>query len=145
MFSPTGLSYCVHIEQPSHAVVKQADTVKIPCSHDDSSLDVMLWYRRSRGSTALVLIGYNYASASPNHEPEFQNNFQHNRLNTLKGDLTISNLNISDSAVYYCAVRSHSGVVLSLTWLKTQAREMNSSVQFRVEAYYSYSLNQGCE
>ncbi|KAL7872940.1 hypothetical protein AOLI_G00120110 [Acnodon oligacanthus] len=111
----SSLSYCILVEQPSDLIVKPADDVNISCSHNEEDKDVMLWYQQRRDPLALALISYNYATAPPNHEPEFTDRFKHSRLDTLKGDLIISNLSISDSAVYFCAVRRHSAVVLSVT------------------------------
>ncbi|KAL6477490.1 hypothetical protein MHYP_G00133250 [Metynnis hypsauchen] len=78
----SSLSYCVLIEQPSDWIVKPADNVKISCSHNEEDKDVMLWYQQRRDILALALIGYNYATAPPNYEPEFIDRFKHNRLDT---------------------------------------------------------------
>lgn len=116
----TGLSDCVQIEQPSDLITKVKDNVKISCKHDRNNLDVMLWYQRRKESTALALMGYSYATLPPNNEAEFpETQFKQNRINTVSGDLTISNLNLSDSAVYYCAARIHSASGSSPAWLKT--------------------------
>lgn len=61
----------------------------------------------------MVLIGYTYATAPPNYEAGYTERFKQIRVNTLTGHLTISNINLSDSAVYYCAMRRHSAAVLS--------------------------------
>lgn len=117
----TGGSDCVLVKQPLDLLVNLTDDVKISCEHDDGNLDVMLWYQRRRESTTLDLISYNYNTGAPTYEPEYATRFKHNRISTLTGDLTISNLSQSDSAVYYCAARRHSASVSSPAWLKTDA------------------------
>lgn len=116
----TGLSHCVRIEQPSNLIARLTVNVTVSCKHDDNNLDIMLWYQRRKNSTALALISHNYATARPNYEAGYTTRFKHNRIGTVTGDLTISDLNLSDSAVYYCAVKPHSASVSSPVWLKTK-------------------------
>lgn len=55
------------------------------------------------------LIGYTTgATSNPINEDKFQDRFKQSRQDTLKGNLIISNLRQSDSAVYYCAAKEHS-------------------------------------
>lgn len=112
-YLPTDLSECVRFEQPSDLIANLTDNVKISCKHDDKNLYVMLWYQQRRESTTMALISYNYDTATPNYEAGYTTRFEHNRIDTVTGDLTISNLNLSDSAVYYCAARMHSASVSS--------------------------------
>ncbi|KAK3537725.1 hypothetical protein QTP70_017884 [Hemibagrus guttatus] len=114
VFFSTGPSDCVQFEQPQDQITNLNDKVKISCKHNDSTLDVMLWYQRRKESTALALIGYSYATVQPKNEAEFpESRFRQTRTHTVIGDLTISNLSLSDSAVYYCAAKLHSASVLS--------------------------------
>ncbi|KAK5886870.1 hypothetical protein CesoFtcFv8_017861 [Champsocephalus esox] len=49
--------------QPSPAqIVEESTEVQITCSHDDSSLVVMLWYQQRKDSLSMTLIGYGYAT-----------------------------------------------------------------------------------
>lgn len=76
----------------------------------------MLWYQQLHNSKLMALIGYSYGTAEPAYEPEFQKRFKMIRQDTVTGALIISNLSLSDSAVYFCAAKRHS-VVLSITYL----------------------------
>ncbi|KAL1246834.1 hypothetical protein QQF64_034791 [Cirrhinus molitorella] len=88
------LSDCVHFEQPSSLFKKQETDAEISCRHDDSNLDVMLWYQQLHNSKSLALIGYSYGKADPVYETEFQNRFKMTREDTTTGALMISNLNL---------------------------------------------------
>ncbi|KAL7862332.1 hypothetical protein SRHO_G00137730 [Serrasalmus rhombeus] len=103
-----GKTSCAKIQQISSLFASQKDNVTINCSHNDSSLLVMLWYQQKIDSTAMALIVYSYAKSKPNYEDGFKNRFELKRQETEKGDLTITNLLQSDSAVYYCAASIHS-------------------------------------
>ncbi len=77
----------------------------------------MLWYQQLHNSKSLALIGYSYGKADPAYEAEFQKRFKMTRKDdTVTGALIISDLSLSDSAVYFCAARRHS-VVLLITYL----------------------------
>ncbi|KAL7872941.1 hypothetical protein AOLI_G00120120 [Acnodon oligacanthus] len=93
----------VNVQQSSLLFAKQNDTVKIECSHSDSAYIAVLWYQQKSNSAALALIGYTVGKGNPNNEERFQERFTLNRQTTVEGDLTISELQQSDSAVYYCA------------------------------------------
>lgn len=109
-FLHIGLSDCVHFDQPLSIFKEQDIEAEISCRHDDSNLDVMLWYQQLHNSKSLSLIGYSYGKAEPAYEPEFQKRFTMTRDETVTGALKISNLSLSDSAVYYCAAKRHSVV-----------------------------------
>ncbi|KAG7328535.1 hypothetical protein KOW79_008479 [Hemibagrus wyckioides] len=73
-------SDCVQFEQPQDLITNLKDDIKISCKHNDSKLDVMLWYQRLKESTALALIGYSYATVQPKNEAEFpENRFRQTR------------------------------------------------------------------
>ena len=95
----------VEFKQPSSKVVVEGTKeLDIPCSHDDSSLTVMLWYQHQQNSQSMILIGYTVLMGDPNYEDQFKGSrFQIKREDTLKGSLIIQQLNTSDSAVYFCA------------------------------------------
>uniref|UniRef100_A0A8B9RJ88 Ig-like domain-containing protein n=1 Tax=Astyanax mexicanus TaxID=7994 RepID=A0A8B9RJ88_ASTMX len=90
-------------QSPLHVFKNKGENAKIDCSHSVPSYNQVNWYKQTQDQSL----------------PEFTNRFRHTRTGTLNGDLTISNLNASDSAVYYCAVRAHSAAARSPSSLKT--------------------------
>ena len=100
----TGTTNCVKFLQSSNILAKHKGTEEIFCSHDDSSLSQMYWYRQASGSTVLALIGYGYSTGEPTYEAEFKGSrFELQREGVIKGSLVISNLTLLDSALYFCA------------------------------------------
>lgn len=101
---------CVKFQQIPSILANEGENVTIQCSHDDSNLQVMLWYQQN-SHTVMALIGYSYGgTGKPNYEDEFKGRFKLNRQETQKGNLTISKLLQSDSAMYYCAASKHSAI-----------------------------------
>ncbi|KAL4593330.1 hypothetical protein GN956_G26787, partial [Arapaima gigas] len=66
----------VTFDQPAFLTHRVKDQVEIPCSHDDSNLKVMLWYRQAKNSTAVALIAYGYSGVTPNYENNFSTRFE---------------------------------------------------------------------
>uniref|UniRef100_A0A672QIV2 Ig-like domain-containing protein n=1 Tax=Sinocyclocheilus grahami TaxID=75366 RepID=A0A672QIV2_SINGR len=99
----TGTVNCVKFEQTPLLIANLSGEAQINCKHDDSSLAVMLWYQQLRTGMSLDLIGYGYTGSPPNFESRFTDRFTQTRQDTVMGSLTISNLILSDSAIYYCA------------------------------------------
>jgi len=97
----------VEVEQKVKSLfANKNDKKEMVCSHDDNTMLVMLWYQQK--NTAMDLIGYSYGVSEPTNEDGFKERFTLKRTDTLNGALEISELSLSDSAVYYCAVSMHS-------------------------------------
>ncbi|KTF92679.1 hypothetical protein cypCar_00040525 [Cyprinus carpio] len=90
------------LQTPGDILTKKDESAVITCSHKIQSYDRILWYKQSQDSLGLKLMGYLYVD-SKNKEPGFENkiNLEGNGRN--KGILTLSNLTLTDSAVYFCA------------------------------------------
>ncbi|KAJ4921227.1 hypothetical protein JOQ06_021915 [Pogonophryne albipinna] len=92
----------VRFQQSPAQIVEESTEVQITCSHDDSSLAVMLWYQQRKDSLSMTLIGYGYVTGQT-YEGQFEKEFELTREDTLKGALIIRSANLSHSAVYFCA------------------------------------------
>lgn len=99
---------CRKIQQIPSLLAKERESITIQCSHDDTSLLLMLWYQQKSDSTDLSLITYAYGTSQPSNEDDYKDRFELSKESTLTGSLTISKLLQSDSAVYYCAASKHS-------------------------------------
>ncbi|KAK9533960.1 hypothetical protein VZT92_009045 [Zoarces viviparus] len=95
----------VSIEQSSSQIVKiWSEKVTINCRHDDNSLSVMMWYQHRQSSRSMSLIGYMVEQSPPSYEEQFKETlFRIRREDTLRGSLLIHIVNLTDSAVYFCA------------------------------------------
>lgn len=100
----TSLSFTVH-QKPPDLLINEYDLVRLECSQHVQSYNVILWYKQS-GDQDLQLLGYLYRN----------NKYIESGLNReikLDGDgasdafLIMENVLTNDSAVYYCAARTH--------------------------------------
>ncbi|RVE57548.1 hypothetical protein OJAV_G00217320 [Oryzias javanicus] len=91
----------VTFHQTSSLIVKENSEVQIDCSHDDSALILMLWYRRS-ADAAMTLIGYGYETGQ-NYEGLLEEEFTLTRRSTVEGVLTVREARQNHTAVYFCA------------------------------------------
>ncbi|XP_029900721.1 M1-specific T cell receptor beta chain-like [Myripristis murdjan] len=95
-------------------IVKEGTEVTISCSHDDSSLLVMLWYQQKADNHSLTLIGSGYANSAQTYEGQFEKQFELTREDTLRGALIVRSAKPSDSAVYFCAASTQESRLMSL-------------------------------
>ncbi|KAJ3613132.1 hypothetical protein NHX12_019384 [Muraenolepis orangiensis] len=96
---------CVTFQMSGPQIVPDKQAVVMNCSHDDSSLYVMLWYLQRRGvggSLPLVLLGSNYAGTS-NYQEGFEERFEIQMTDRLRGALVLREAAVADTAVYFCA------------------------------------------
>lgn len=98
-------------------IVKEKTEVRIDCSHDDTTLLVMLWYQQRENSPSMTLIAYGYQNA-PNYEGQFEEQFELTRPKVEKGTLIIKEANLSHSAVYFCAASTQWCGLMPLPYYK---------------------------
>ncbi|MGH0174195.1 UNVERIFIED_CONTAM: hypothetical protein FKN15_070555 [Acipenser sinensis] len=101
-YQQTNPSEGINIEQSPPVGERPGQSAELECHHDDSSYNYMYWYQQSRGEGAFKQIGY-LQLTTPSLEEKFKERFSITGEAAKKGFLTISNLIIEDSTIYYCA------------------------------------------
>ncbi|KAF1374491.1 hypothetical protein PFLUV_G00229650 [Perca fluviatilis] len=80
------------------------------CSHNkDISHNQMYWYRQRPGET-MTLVVYTAVGGQPDYGGAPQTKYSAIKENSESGALTVKDLQLEDSAVYFCAVSKHSDV-----------------------------------
>uniref|UniRef100_A0A3B5L4A9 Ig-like domain-containing protein n=1 Tax=Xiphophorus couchianus TaxID=32473 RepID=A0A3B5L4A9_9TELE len=74
----------------------------ITCSHSVSTFNVILWYQKPTGGSALQLVGHTLYE-NPTVEPEFNGRFSIKGDGSKKSELRVEKLQPEDSSIYYCA------------------------------------------
>uniref|UniRef100_A0A3B4H9H6 Ig-like domain-containing protein n=1 Tax=Pundamilia nyererei TaxID=303518 RepID=A0A3B4H9H6_9CICH len=85
--------------------IKQ-ETAEITCSHSIDTYNQILWYKQTK-SGQLQLLGYMFAT-SPSVEPGVTVTISGNANKDQTCTLTIKDVFMNSSAVYFCAARYHS-------------------------------------
>uniref|UniRef100_A0A669DHK5 Ig-like domain-containing protein n=1 Tax=Oreochromis niloticus TaxID=8128 RepID=A0A669DHK5_ORENI len=107
-FSP---SLCTRVQQvPSSILGSLNGETAISCNHSESTYNVILWYQKPRGDSALKLIGY-ILYGNPTIEDGFQESFKISGDGSVKSQLEVEKLKAEDSGIYYCAASTHSELV----------------------------------
>ena len=106
IFVPAGSSLSEKVHQrPAEMFITSERNSKINCSHDIDSYNRILWYKQSDGD--LKLLGYMVGS-SGNVEPGVDVKISGDANKGKTCTLTIEDLSLSSSAVYFCAASFHS-------------------------------------
>ena len=93
-------------QQESHVISFEGETVILPCVYESSSTNPDLFWYKQRPKEFPKFILRRDKFGSGDNGTEFNERF-HSNLNITSSSvpLIIQNLQVSDSAVYYCALR----------------------------------------
>uniref|UniRef100_A0A672JJG9 Ig-like domain-containing protein n=1 Tax=Salarias fasciatus TaxID=181472 RepID=A0A672JJG9_SALFA len=117
---PTGASDTKDVNQMPRFITKtisQSVESEIKCSHKIPSYNKIFWYKQGKDK-ALQLLGYLNLD-NPNVEEELKGKINFDGDGRNNGSLSISDLKLNDSAVYFCAASFHSAAHLSGVNTKT--------------------------
>ena len=99
------------IQTPTELFMNPDGESKLSCSHRIPSYNMILWYQRSPGDTALKLIGYMWYK-NPTVEPSFQSHFNVSGDGAKAAYLHILKArHPEDSGEYFAAASMHSDKV----------------------------------
>uniref|UniRef100_A0A3B3Z6G9 Ig-like domain-containing protein n=1 Tax=Poecilia mexicana TaxID=48701 RepID=A0A3B3Z6G9_9TELE len=105
----TGASDSKDVDQTPPSIIKKiGESVdkEIRCSHSIPSYQVILWYKQDKHK-ALKLLGYQNNDFA-NLEQDVKGKISFEGDGRKQSILTVSNLTVDDSAVYFCAASQHS-------------------------------------
>ncbi|KAG7511010.1 T-cell receptor beta chain [Solea senegalensis] len=104
-----GTSDSKHVAQtPAFIVKRRGESVvsEIHCSHNITNYDRILWYKQDEHKAPKYLGYLNMKLAII--EDDVRGKVSFNGDGTSHSDLSVSQLWLNDSGVYYCAARQHS-------------------------------------
>uniref|UniRef100_A0A3P9BZG9 Ig-like domain-containing protein n=1 Tax=Maylandia zebra TaxID=106582 RepID=A0A3P9BZG9_9CICH len=105
----TGVSSTYNVLQTPPSIIKkvgQSVSNEIHCSHDVSIFEWILWYKQDK-HRAPQFLGYLNLNF-PYPEEDVKGKIIFNGNGKEYSNLTISNVSVTDSAVYFCAASQHS-------------------------------------
>uniref|UniRef100_A0A3Q3WRN9 Ig-like domain-containing protein n=1 Tax=Mola mola TaxID=94237 RepID=A0A3Q3WRN9_MOLML len=108
VFLHTGASQTNSVLQKPPFIIKRADESVVSgiyCSHKMTGHDRILWYKQDEHK-ALKLLGYLNVNF-PNPEDHVKGKISFDGDGRTHSSLSISNLSLSDSGVYFCAASHH--------------------------------------
>ncbi|XP_037537360.1 T cell receptor alpha variable 9-1 [Nematolebias whitei] len=94
------------IQTEGDLVAAEGQTITLGCSFETSStLPTLFWYKQDENSFPQFMLS-RYGTSGGVNDPGFiKDRFDATIINNSEVPLTIQNLNVSDSAVYYCALQ----------------------------------------
>ena len=83
----------------------ETDTVTLKCSYKSTSSDVLLYWFRQDSNRAPQFLLYRGAKSYSTYSSSPADDRLESKTSTRSTELTISGLNLTDSALYYCTLR----------------------------------------
>ncbi len=96
-------------------VIKEDETVTLSCSYTSSSNVYLYWYRQYPNEE----LHYSAGGGGSPSDPRFQSTTPQSST-----ELTITGVTLSDSALYYCALR------VAAQWYKVYVKPYKNSIHF---------------
>lgn len=93
-------------QSPPHMLKNHGESAELRCSHLNTDFDHILWFKQTEDDN-LIYFGY-LNLKHPYPENIYKDKIQLDRDGSSAGTLTIKNLMVNDSSVYFCAARRHS-------------------------------------
>lgn len=108
-FSPTGTAGGSDVEQNPTILWGQMNSfASMNCTHNKgTNYYQMYWYRQRPGET-MRLVVFTSAYAEPDFGDVDKNKFDVHKKVPEFGSLTVKDLHLNDSAMYFCSVSEHS-------------------------------------
>lgn len=96
------------LQTPAFIIKRTGESLnnEIECSHSIENYEVIMWYKTSWNETLRFLGFLNLGFPYPEEDLKAKISFEGD--GSQKSKLSVSDLQVSDSAVYYCAARRHS-------------------------------------
>lgn len=108
-FSSTGTADTKTVHQTPPFIIKRTGESlndEIECSHRIENYEVILWYKTDQNGSLRFLGILNLAFPYPEEELKAKISFKGH--GSKQSNLSVSDLQVSDAGVYYCAARRHS-------------------------------------
>ncbi len=98
------------VQTPADVIVRSGQAFTLSCSHNISSYNTILWYYQHEHGQGMHIIGYSFHGT---HNLENVDDKKYKLVGDAKSsvNLTILELTLKESAVYFCAASAHSAVL----------------------------------
>ncbi|RXN11361.1 pancreatic alpha-amylase-like isoform X2 [Labeo rohita] len=95
------------LQKPAILYELKGKSAQINCTHNkDSDYRLMYWYRQRQGQT-MRLVAFTTSYSDPEYGDSEPNKFVANKTVPESGSLTVDNLELDDSAIYFCSTKSY--------------------------------------
>lgn len=92
------------LQQTPDTLVRLGDSLTLNCSHKESGIWTMYWYKQAVGkNTTMQLIVRSVEGTKADFEEEFKSRFQSSGTKENSLSVTIDRVLLSDSGTYFCA------------------------------------------